>query len=317
MRVVFRRLLAGEPVGPEHSECLVLTRSGDERVIAWHDQLLRDKTGRVTGILSSGEDVTERRQAELALRESEERFRQTAENVPDGLLVVDGRQVIFVNRRLEEILGFSRGEIRQMGMLGPIAPEDRQRVMQELTGNVQRGVSSFNLEFKIVRKDGTRGWVQCRYALGSESGQTPRHYIIITDATERKQAEERIVWLATFPEMNPDPVLEVDVSGRVTYWNSAVTECLKRLKLQHDPKQFLPVDLPEMLKRIRAGETLFLTREITLGGEVFLESVNSVQAQNTLRIYAREITAIRQAEEAPGKRGISPGVWSIPPKPWS
>jgi PAS domain S-box-containing protein len=173
-------------------EYRIFTKAGEVRWVEDHTWVPRDPDGSVSHHQGIIVDVTARRQAERALRESEERFRQTAENVPDGLLVVDGRQVSFVNRRLEEILGFSREEIRQMGVLGPIAPEDRQRVIQELTGNVQRGVDSFGLEFRIVRKDGTRRCVQCRYALGAEPGQTPRHYIIMTDVTERKRVEDAL-----------------------------------------------------------------------------------------------------------------------------
>ena len=86
MRDVFRRLLAGEPVGPEYLECLVLTRSGEERVIAWHDRLLRDETGRVTGIMSSGEDVTEQRRAEQELRGQTALLKALVESPPDIII---------------------------------------------------------------------------------------------------------------------------------------------------------------------------------------------------------------------------------------
>ena len=66
---VFRRLMAGELEMFEYHENLVVTRSGEERLIAWHNVLLRDQGGQIVGTLSSGEDITERRQAEEALRQ--------------------------------------------------------------------------------------------------------------------------------------------------------------------------------------------------------------------------------------------------------
>ena len=68
VRTVFERLISGELEPVERFENPVLTRSGEERTIAWHNTLLRDESGGITGSLSSGEDITER------IRREEERF---------------------------------------------------------------------------------------------------------------------------------------------------------------------------------------------------------------------------------------------------
>jgi PAS domain S-box-containing protein len=65
---VFHKMLAGEIEPVEHYENPVLTRKGEERMIAWYNTLIKDETGKPTGTLSSGEDVTERIKAEEALR---------------------------------------------------------------------------------------------------------------------------------------------------------------------------------------------------------------------------------------------------------
>ena len=69
---VFKQLLAGEIDPVEHYENPVLTKAGEERTIAWYNTLIRDETGKPTGTLSSGEDVTERLKAEAALRRAHE-----------------------------------------------------------------------------------------------------------------------------------------------------------------------------------------------------------------------------------------------------
>lgn len=68
MRDVFERIISGEDELLEFHENPVLTRDGRERLIAWHNALLRDRQGRAQGTLSSGEDITERRQAEEDLQ---------------------------------------------------------------------------------------------------------------------------------------------------------------------------------------------------------------------------------------------------------
>lgn len=69
VRAGFEKLVSGELKGVERFENPVLSRSAEERIIAWHNTLLRDKNGEIVGSLSSGQDVTERRRAERALQD--------------------------------------------------------------------------------------------------------------------------------------------------------------------------------------------------------------------------------------------------------
>ena len=82
VRDVFDGLMRGEAEPWASFENEVVTASGEQRLIAWHNVLLRDADGSVTGTLSSGEDVTERRRDERTLRETEERYRSLFEQSP-------------------------------------------------------------------------------------------------------------------------------------------------------------------------------------------------------------------------------------------
>jgi PAS domain S-box-containing protein len=86
---VFDQLIAGEIEPVEYFENSVLTKSGQELLIAWHNTPLKDKKGNVIGTLSSGEDVTERKQAEGALRESEQKSRMLVSSITDGVVMLD------------------------------------------------------------------------------------------------------------------------------------------------------------------------------------------------------------------------------------
>jgi len=80
---VSQKLLTGDIEAFEHYENPILTRSGEERIIAWHNTLLRDDSGNVIGHLSSGEDITERKRMEEELRQSREQLRELAAHLED------------------------------------------------------------------------------------------------------------------------------------------------------------------------------------------------------------------------------------------
>jgi PAS domain S-box-containing protein len=160
MRTVFRRLLAGEPVGPEYVECLVLTRSGDERLIAWHDQLLRDETGGVTGILSSGEDVTARRRAEAALAESELKYRRVFETSNDAMMLLDSERILDCNEATLKVFGYSTRDEFLGKHPGEVSPPLQADGRESRVAADEKNVAAFRdgrsfFEWLHLRADGT------------------------------------------------------------------------------------------------------------------------------------------------------------------
>lgn len=90
-RAAFKQLMAGEIKPVKYFENLVLTKTGEERLVAWHNTLLRDKDGNITGTLSSAEDITQRRRAEqqlkAALREKEILLKEIHHRVKNNLQI--------------------------------------------------------------------------------------------------------------------------------------------------------------------------------------------------------------------------------------
>jgi PAS domain S-box-containing protein len=80
---VFIKLIKGEIDPVEYYENPVLTKSGEERMIAWHNTILRDETGNIIGTLSSGEDITEQKHAEQTLKEREKELELKTHNLEE------------------------------------------------------------------------------------------------------------------------------------------------------------------------------------------------------------------------------------------
>ncbi|MHA2497061.1 MAG: PAS domain S-box protein [Candidatus Hodarchaeales archaeon] len=128
------------------------------------------------------------RHTERALRESEERYRRMADNISDGLKIIERGQVVYVNDRLCEIFGYLREELVTLKTLDIVAPEDKARVTLHLEAARKRQEAPEELEFWIIRKDGTWCCIQNRYSITADGS----HFVITTDITQRKRAEEAL-----------------------------------------------------------------------------------------------------------------------------
>ena len=100
-RVTFRSLLDGDIASAEYFECEVLTRAGDERIIAWHSTVIRDGSGEIIGTLSAGEDITERKRVEQALRRAHDRLEERVQE-RTAELADKTRELERSNRELEQ-----------------------------------------------------------------------------------------------------------------------------------------------------------------------------------------------------------------------
>jgi len=123
--------------------------------------------------------------------------------------------------------------------------------------------------------------------------------IIYSDITEIKRAEERTKHLASFPQLNPNPVIEVDSSGKVIFANPATQKILESLGMDRgDINVFLPQGFDEILEGLEKYAESILYREVTIKDRVFGETVYLSPQFNVVRIYCYEITERKRAEEA-------------------
>ncbi|MBW4565080.1 MAG: PAS domain-containing sensor histidine kinase [Mojavia pulchra JT2-VF2] len=180
----------------------------------------RGVDGAVESLLGITEDITERQQVEEALRESEEKFRQLAENITEAVFwISDHRksesQIIYVSPAYERIWGRSCSSlyVNFQEWLDAIHPEDQQRVKTLFVEQALAG--RYDEEYRIFDADGKQRWIRDRgFPIGKQSGNPYRVVGLAQDITERKQAEEKL----RQNEARFRGVVESDLIG-IFFWN--------------------------------------------------------------------------------------------------
>lgn len=151
-RAVFATIVAGELEMHEYVKNPIVTRGGEERLIAWHNALVRDESAAIIGTISSGEDITERERAEAERAMLASAIEQAGEAV---VIIAPGGIIEFVNPAFERISGYSREDV--------IGRDSRILKIDEQDQDFYRGIwetlsSGKTWEGRLVnrRKDGSR-----------------------------------------------------------------------------------------------------------------------------------------------------------------
>ncbi len=180
-------LLKGDGSELPVSQMIIAHKSPDGEV-EFFSTIMRD-------ISDAYRQAAQRKQVEAALRESEEKFRQLAENIRQVFFIHDAqtRQALYVSPAFEEIWGVPCSSLYQNPhfWIGSIHPEDRDSVVLELQRLSEAG--RINHEYRIIRPDGEIRWILARvFPVRDESGSVYRVVGFAEDIGDRKQAEEAI-----------------------------------------------------------------------------------------------------------------------------
>jgi len=159
-------------------------------------RFVRDNEGNILCIEGFVTDITSRKEAELALKASEERYRALVERLPGAVFLDspdDPNHIYFVSQKIEDILGYTPNEwIELVSWSNSIHPEDRQRILEESKRTDKTG-EPFRQEYRLRKKDGEYVWVREETSLVRDEQEQPLFWQgFLIDISVQKQAENAI-----------------------------------------------------------------------------------------------------------------------------
>ena len=180
----------GEPI--RAIEAKWICKDGAKKTYEMSASLMRNSEGEPIGFRGVSRDITERKQAEDALWESEERYRTAIEQSNDGIALVKGDLHIFVNQKMVEIFGYDRPE----EIIGqPVAilvhPDDRERIRNLNRQRQKEELVQDKYEVKGQRKNGDPIYIEISEAKTTYQGEAIS-LVYLRDITDRKRAAEAL-----------------------------------------------------------------------------------------------------------------------------
>ena len=286
LRAAWHEVLAGSSRPGEYR---IRTKSGETRWVRTSSTRLMEN-GAAAGVHGVMTDITDRKLAEEATRQSELRYRTFIETTADLVflkdesfryLISNGANNAFLGKPEADVIGRTDFDLMPKEAAERCRASDREALAQgkSVTAEESVGDKTYQtLKFPVPFPDGRTG-------VGGS----------IRDITERKQAEAEIRRLSRFPSENPSPVLRVDRAGRILFANKAGAPILRFW--QREVGGTVPADWLEKLAAVfAAGHDAEV--EMDCAGRIFACILTPIPGEDYANLYGRDITERKRAEEA-------------------
>ena len=240
----------------EHSSCTVerpfFRKNGD---LIWGKitaSLVRKSDGSPVFAVAIVEDITARKKAEQALKQSEEKYRSVAERAGDGIAFVIDEKIHYANPRLAEMTGRLPDEITELSFSELIHPDERKRVMGMLEKRLagERVVSVY--ETVLQKKSGEKVYVEFNAGLAAYQGKNA-DLVFIRDVSERKKIEDELL------KMKKHESIGILAGGIAHDYNNILAAILGNLSMAR--LAFPQETVPEILEK--AEKAAFKAKELT------------------------------------------------------
>jgi PAS domain S-box-containing protein len=176
--------------------------------------------GGINYLIGIFRDITERRQADEALKESEEQYRNLFENANESIFVAQDGNLVFVNPMTAVMIGYPREELMAKSFIEFIHPDDQEMVIGRHVRRMRGEEIPHRYTFRIIHKDGNIRWVELNAVLINWKGK-PATLNFLSDITEKVRAEEDSRRLASVVRHSRELVNLANPNGTMVFLNDA------------------------------------------------------------------------------------------------
>ena len=193
LRFSFQQVIVGMQKPTPYFEIEMETKNGDKRIIAWRNTTIKDENDKVIKILGVGDDITQRKEIEAALQQSEEKYRKLVDTSPDSIILADLEEgnITLANQQAATMHGVENPEeLIGSSLMEFIAPEDHERLMNIMKKQHFTSLEG-TFEYTLLKRNGERFPAEIAPAIITDKANKPIALMAIgRDLTERKKAEE-------------------------------------------------------------------------------------------------------------------------------
>ena len=299
---------------PKSCEFCFIDRYGETRNIFLNIDIISDTKQRIASLL----DITENKRAEEALRLNEEKYRSILEEMQEGYFEVDfAGNFTFFNDSLWRYFGYSKEELMGMNNRQYTDKENSKKLFQTFNKVYNTGEPTEGFDWQIIKKDGTKRYVEASVSLQKDSSGKPIGFRgIARDVTERKGAEEELKKVQLFNTAILDSIPGIlylyDDTGHLVQWNKQNEEVTgyssEELKGMYVLDWFGSVEpdtsniINSVANVMKNGYAMTEARIITKSGQavpMILTGVKlAIAGKNYLLGIGIDITKRKKAEEA-------------------
>jgi len=152
--------------------------------------LIPDASGEIIGLLGTSRDISARKQAEEALRNSEEKYRLVVENAHEAIFITQDGKIKFANQNSASMMLLPPEELFSRPFVDFVYQDDKEHIASRHLRRLKGDAIEDSTEFRVIRGDGQVRWAELQALLIEWEGR-PAALNFITDITERRQSEER------------------------------------------------------------------------------------------------------------------------------
>lgn len=284
--------------GTWQGELLIKRRNGSSYDAMVWASVVKDDEGKPVCLMASVADISARKRMEEHFAGQADLFKTVMENTETKLVYLDyDFNFIMANRAYINACGYSWDELVGKNHFALFPNSENEAIFRQArdSGHVISFIDK-PFEYAYQPERGITYWDWMLVPVKDDAGRVTGLVFSLTETTERKMAEANLEHLASFPELNPNPILELDDAGNIKYQNPASREIFPELAAQGRAHPFLAA-WGELIDTLRSKDIPHLTREIQLGESWYEQTIVCSLGNENCRLYARDITDRKLVEQ--------------------